>query len=509
MGRNLVGNANSSDSVNNMRNLVNSLNNKDTRVRRRDPEGSRWESADVIKSKFKSVPFKEFIDADVGGMPFFYEGDLAYVSPEEGHTLIIGSTGSRKTRCVVAPTIKILAKAGESIVVTDPKGELLDFTHSDLKKYGYEVCTLDFRSMSSNISWNPLAIPYKLLRSGDKNMENEGRLMLLRLASDMIPLVYSEDPYWVTSAQGLLYGMMLCVINNSRSVAEATIYNVVLNVARVFATEDSIYEFIKTLNVKSPEYVPLMTVANNAMSTRRCILSIFNQNMSLYVYDNCIIDMLSDNTIDLDSVGMRKTALFLLLPDENPSTYPLVVMFLSQLYGALIKKAQSMEGIKKLPVRVNYILDEFASLPRMNSMVNMIVAARGRNIRFVLAIQDMAQLAYRYGEDGKTITSNCVNWVYLYCRQMDFLRELSEIVGYDCNGNPLISTNGLMNLDVGEALVICGRMRPFRSKLRDISEYPESDCHYPVEKRNIKNPRVIDIMARRKMKGNPLDDFES
>lgn len=507
MGRDLAGYTNSFDSVNNMRNLIHTTN-KETQVRRQSPEGSRLESIDTIKSKFKSVPFKEFIESDVGGIPLFYEGDLAYVSPEEGHALVIGSTGSRKTRCVVAPTIKILAKAGESIVVTDPKGELLDFTHSDLMKYNYEVNVLDFRSLSSNISWNPLTIPYNLIKSGDKYMENEGKLMLLRLASDMIPLIYDEDPYWVTSAQSLLYGMMLCVINNSRSAAEATIYNVVMNVAKVFATDETLCDFVKTLKVKSPEYVPLMTVINNAISTRRCILSVFNQNMSLYVHDNCIVDMLSDNTIDFDSVGTRKTALFLILPDENPSTYPLVVMFLSQLYGALIKKAQSMEGVKKLPVRVNYILDEFASLPKMNSMVNMIAAARGRNIRFVLAIQDMAQLAYRYGEDGKTIASNCANWVYLYCRQMDFLRELSEIVGCDRNGNPLISTNGLMNLDIGEALIICGRMRPFRSRLMDISEYPESDCHYLVEKRDVKNPVVMDLLARCKRKNDSPNDFK-
>lgn len=504
------GDLNSFKSVNDICRIVrNSKKQPHPQECRKDTSyGSRWESPDVIKRDFKAVPFKEHVEIDVGGSPLFYDGDTAYIPSDEAHTLIVGATGSRKTRCVIAPTIKLLAKAGESIVVTDPKGELLDFSFTDLKTYGYDIHVLDFRSMSGNTCWNPLAIPYHLMKSGDKSMENEGRLMLLRLVSDMIPLVANIDPYWVTSAQGLLFGMMVLVIKKARNVSEATIYNVVMNVDRIFLSERTMEAFVNVLDKGSPEYVPIMAVINNATNTRRCILSTFNQAMTLYTGDNNIIDMLSKNTVELDTLGMKKSALFLVLPDENPSTYPLVTMFISQLYGALIKKAQSMESIKKLPVRVNYVLDEFAALPRVNAMPNMITAARGRNIRFILAIQDMAQLTLRYREDSKTIASNCANWVYLYCRQMEFLKELSDIVGNDDNGKPLITANGLMNLDVGEALIICGRMRPFRSKLRDISEYPGSDDHYPIEERASKCPREMNLLTRCKVTVNPFEDFE-
>lgn len=471
---------------------------------------SKWESKETIVKTFDSFPYKDTKQENGAGVPLYYDGDKVYHG-DETHVLVIGSTGSRKTRCVIAPTVKLLARGGESMVVADPKGELLDFAYPDLVRYGYNIHVMDFRSVTGNTCWNPMAIPFDLIKSGDAIKENEGRMMLSRLASDMIPVFNEDDQYWERSAQGLLYAMMLLVIKNAKSVGEANLYNVVQNVDRIFQSESVMNTFLSTLSPKSPEYLPILTIVCNATTTRNCVLSTFNQHMSPYMNDSHLVDMLSRNSFKMESLATEKSALFLVLPDENPSTYPLAVMFLSQLYGALVKKAQSMDGEKKLPIRVNFVLDEFAALPKMRSMPNMITAARGRNIRFILAIQDMFQLIHRYNDDGKTIASNCNTWIYLYSRQISFLNELSETVGNDENGNPLISAIGLMNLDLGEALVICGRMHPFLSKLLDISEYNDSDQHYPVKNRNPIVPKCMDLISRCKKsikEASGFDDFD-
>ena len=468
---------------------------------------SKWESKEVIVSTFNSFVHNDTKPEDGAGVPLYYNEGRVYYG-NETHVLVIGSTGSRKTRCVIAPTVKLLARGGESMVVADPKGELLDFAYPDLVRYGYNVHVMDFRSVTGNTCWNPMAIPFDLIKSGDMSKENEGRMMLSRLASDMIPVFNENDPYWEMAAQRLLYAMMLLVINNAKSVGEASLYNVVQNVDRIFRSETVMDAFLSTLNPKSPEYLSMLTVVCNATSTRNCVLSIFNQHMSPYMNDSHLVDMLSRNSFKMESLATEKSALFLVLPDENPSTYPLATMFLSQLYGALVKKAQSMDGEKKLPIRVNFVLDEFASLPKMQSMPNMITAARGRNIRFILAIQDMFQLIHRYNDDGKTIASNCNTWVYLYSRQISFLNELSETVGNDKDGNPLISATGLMNLDPGEALIICGRMHPFLSKLLDISEYSDSNQHYPVKSRTPIVPKCMDLASRCKKSVKEVSGFD-
>jgi len=121
---------------------------------------------------------------------------------------------------------------------------------------------------------------------------------------------------------------------------------------------------------------------------------------------------------------------------------------------------------------VNFILDEFCNIPRIDAMSNIITASRSRNIRFMLAIQSHNQLIATYGDKADTIMSNCLSIVYLYTRDYGFLSYLSNIVGEDENGRSLITPSALMRLNKnkGEALILCERMDPFISNLLDINE---------------------------------------
>lgn len=464
-----------------------------------DENYGRWAPVDDVKGVMKPVDIRGSHDIGEVGVPIYYEGDTAYVDRSDSHTLIIGSTGSRKTRSSIAPLLKLMARSGESVVVADPKGELLDRTYRDFTDNGYEVRVINLRRTDCSDRWSPLAIPYRLIKSKNPEDVSRGKSYVRELAADMIPIVNMSDPYWETTAQRGLNALMVTLINTARKESEVNLSNLVMMINQIFESESNMSRFLNSFKGNEPEYIAVKPIVNNAPNTRACILSMLYQGLSAYTSDETVIDMLSESSFDMMDLGRRRMALFMTLPDENTALNSLASMLISQLYGSLISLAQSMEGEKVLPVRVNFVLDEFANLPPVNGMAGMITASRGRNIRFILAIQDMFQLNHRYGYDGRTIASNCTNWIYLYSRQIDFLNELSEMVGRDRDGKLLISPSKLMNLDSGrcEALVFAGRMRPFLTRLKDISEYPGTSMDYPLVPREVRNQVTFDFLRRR------------
>jgi len=189
------------------------------------------------------------------------------------------------------------------------------------------------------------------------------------------------------------------------------------------------------------------------------------------------VEFLSQEGVDLQQLAEEKNAIYLVIPDENTTYHFIVSLFLEQLYEVLLEKAQK-EPSQKLPIRMNFLIDEFANIPKIQNMDAMITAARSRNIRFHLIVQGMKQLQQKYEEGADTISGNCNNWIYLYSKEFELLQEISRLCGeviYDNNVRiPLFSEFDLqhLNKEEGEALVLAGRNYPCLSNLADIDEYP-------------------------------------
>jgi len=127
----------------------------------------------------------------------------------------------------------------------------------------------------------------------------------------------------------------------------------------------------------------------------------------------------------MKDIGRKKTAVFMIVQDEKKTLHPLATIFIKQCYETLIDVAQSHGG--KLPVRTNFLLDEFANMPKFKDITTMITAARSRHIRFTMIIQNFAQLKQVYGaEDAETIRGNCGNILYLLTGELSALEEISE-----------------------------------------------------------------------------------
>lgn len=425
--------------------------------------------------------FSNMRDEFKGGVPLAYdpvERRIA-VDPGDTHTLIWGSTGSLKTRCVIEPTIKILGKAGESMIINDPKAEIFTRCAAELKENGYRVKVINLRDPEYGNSWNPLAIPYSFWLSENYDLASA-------LANDLADsLMLSEksasEAFWDYSARDVFFGLVLllfkyCSEHNSGptmvNMSSVAALRRKLFERGTMASQDILWKYASeneliASNLSGSVYAP--------KETMHSILSVFDQKIGVFMVRPSLLDMLANNDIDIAMIPEEKTAVFLIVPDEKTTYNGLVSTFVKQSYEYLIHLATGNDG-HRLHNRVNFVLDEFSALPPIDSMSSMISAARSRNVRFMLAVQGKHQLTQRYGNEAETIKSNCLNWIYLMSRELDLLREISDLCGEQRNHTPNVSVFDLQHLskEKCEALIMCGRMKPALVNLLDIDRFGES-----------------------------------
>lgn len=249
-----------------------------------------------------------------------------------------------------------------------------------------------------------------------------------------------------------------------------------------YIRDNFLYYLDKTSNLCSL----LSGTAEAPDDTRNCIISVFDQAMRPFLCQDNLIDMLSGNEFDMRGIGKTKTAVFLIIPDENTVYNKLISVFIKQCYTELLREAEKHPN-NKLSIRVNFLLDEFSNLPAIPDFPAMITASRSRNIRFNLFIQSQNQLVERYGYHAETIKGNCENWVFLHSRELPLLNEIVSLSGMKNSCLPLVSVSMLQTLDKdkGEAFILNKRLNPYIAQLPDIDEYPnlaqtEQMVQYPV-----------------------------
>ncbi len=444
-------------------------------------QSTRWASRDEIKQNCSRINLYDE-DYTAAGLPILSDGKEAYVDNTDTHSLIFGATGSKKTRLFCMPMINIFAKAGESFVVTDPKGELYAMSSGLVKEKGYKTVVINFRDIGYGDMWNPLSIPHELWKQG--KTDEAGMLLSDIVATIAEPLVQNiKDPYWTETAQELAIASLYTLMEagapeeiNMKSLAQMS------SVANMDTIKN---KFVDLMAQDSIPYVNYKsTICIDAKITASCICSTLFGMLRMFCVNEKLNKMLSRTTFDMRRVGREKTAVYIIVPDEKTTFHFLVTMFIKQVYEVLIADAQK-EANRQLPVRVNFVLDEFCNIPKIPDMPSMISAARSRNMRFYLVAQSLHQLRGRYGEDADTIKGNCDNWVFLTSKELDLLREISDLCGTlsDEKGNqkPLISTSELQRFDKakGEALIMRGRNYPIITYLADISMY-EMFGKYPT-----------------------------
>ena len=278
----------------------------------------------------------------------------------------------------------------------------------------------------------------------------------------------------------------------------------IFNFAKFLSSGSSIEGATKLMDIMAKGSVAFLNLSNilsltGTETTHGCIVSTATSYLQPLIKSRELCRMMSRSTFDMKSLGRKKTVVYLIVPDEKTTFNFIITAFVKQVYEVLINEAQQMTN-KALPVRVNFVLDEFCNVPKIPDMASMISAARSRNMRFFLYVQGMRQLQGKYGYDAETIKGNCENLVFLNSREHGLLKEFSTLCGNtsftDLSGNvgirPLISTSDLQRLckDSGQALILHGRHYPFMTELPDIDQY-SFKRYPPVE---IKDEKLTKLM---------------
>lgn len=423
-----------------------------------------------------------------GGMPLSWnvERNCVYTDHTDSHTLIIGPTASGKSRLCIMPAVRMLGAAGESMIISDPKAEIYHRTAGFLKQEGYTVRVLNLREPAHGNFWNPLAIPYRFYLQGDIDRAYE---FINDTAMNLTGMGMSKnDPFWDNSAGTLFAGLTMLLFKYCKDFKQpesAVHIGNVLQLRNVLCSGNSREIRMNPLwaYAKSDLYIAsaLIGTLETANDTRAGILSVFDQKMRIFSTQPGLLNMLSRYEAMYDDVDENPTALFLVMPDEKTTYHGLASLFIKQSYEYLIYKAQQYSENQevRLKIRLNYVLDEFSSLPTVKDFPAMITAARSRNIRFHIVIQSKHQLNLKYDDDTDTILANCTNWIFLTGRELKFLQEISALCGEKTSGgfrSPVISVADLQRFDKkrGEALILSGRFKPYLTRLPDIGVYDDN-----------------------------------
>ena len=441
-------------------------------VKKKESDGySHWAKEKEIKEQLKMVKVTDE-KMKYGGLPLINNGKEIYVDDGESHSLIIGSTGSGKTQYMVLPAVKILARKGESMIITDPKGEIYEETAEMLKEKGYNIVLLNFREPQKGNSWNPLNLPYSLYKEGNKDKAIE---LLDDLAANILydEKAQNQDPFWEKSSADYFSGLALGLFDDA-SPDEINLNSI--NLMSTIGEERCgastyIKEYFSTKDAASSAYVNASSVLMAPSETKGGILAVFKQKVKLFTSREVLSEMLAHNDFDMKDIGRQKTAVFIVIQDEKKTYHSLVTIFIKQCYETLIDVAQECGG--KLPYRTNFILDEFANMPPLKDVTTMVTAARSRLIRFNFIIQNFAQLNQIYGkEQADTIKGNCGNIIYLISTEVAALEEISKLCGEKKSkekdktaSTPLITVSDLQRLKQGETIILRTRQWPFKTKL--------------------------------------------
>lgn len=436
-----------------------------------------------------------------GGLPIVTKRNHIYVDATDSHTLWIGTTRSGKSYGQILALLESLRMSNESCVINDPKGELYDYTADHFRADGYDVKVLNFIDPVHSDGWNPLSISYKaydaekkrfnlehreweMKKESIKNSEELAKHLLnepepdysyaIELLRDVCTILTYEanvkDPYWNDTARDMAIGAGAFMLEEG--IEEYMNFTSIMNFIelgerKVTVNKKSIpllNEYMKKYrSIDNDSYHNLSGFMSAESSNRASLLSVFKNKFSIMTLSEQIKRMTSTSTFDIKDIGRKKTVVYLIVHDEKSTYYPLITLFIKQMYELLIKTSREEEN-SRLPVPVNIILDEMGNGAPIKGLQNILTAATSRGIRVYMALQDLEQLNTLYGTSiMEVVKSNAMNIVYLLSGSEKTRKEISSMCGtkYVWNKDkavyedkPVLTTDQLKSLKLGEMVFI-------------------------------------------------------
>ena len=433
--------------------------------------------------------------------------------------LVIGGSGSGKTRFFAKPNIMQLHS---SYVITDPKGSLICEVGQLLQRAKYRIKVLNTINFSKSMHYNPFAYLrsekdiLKLVNTIIVNTKGEG--------------AQSAEDFWVKSER-LFYSALIGYIFYEAPEEEKN-FTTMLDMINASEAKEDDSEFqspvdlmFARLEEKDPEHFAVRQYKKFLLSagkTRASILVSCGARLAPFDIRE-LRELMEYDEMELDTLGDRKTALFLIMSDTD-STFNFVIAILqSQLFNLLCDKADDVYG-GRLPVHVRCILDEFANIGQIPQFDKLIATIRSREISASIILQSQSQLKAIYRDNADTIVGNCDTMLFLGGKEKTTLKEISEILGketidsfntsenrgkeishglnYQKLGKELMTQDEIATMDGGMCILQVRGIRPFFSKKYDITKHPNYKYLSDADKKNAFDVERY-IRAQRKKKRSP------
>lgn len=399
--------------------------------------------------KEKADPYKLF---DEGGIVVGTEkirakelgepSERLYYIPDDTHTLTIGATRSGKTRCLVIQSICMLGLAGESLVISDPKAELFHYTSTFLKKLGYEVICLDFKNPEKSTRYNLLQPVIDAVNKGD--MER-AEMYAWDITNILVGDDVSNEKIWENGEKSTIAAAILCVVVDNKKRPEyqnlTNVYWFIAEMSKSVGGKTPMSEYMKKLPSTHPARA-LMSIAEVAPSRTKGSFDTSALTTLRLFTSRSVYSVTHKSDYNISEIGQKKQALFMILPDEKTTYYPIASLMVSQLYELLVRQSDQRGG--RLERRVNFVLDEFGNFTKLNDFPNKLTVAGGRGCRFNLYLQSFEQLSLKYDKETAAIVkSNCQTWIYLQADDKETLQEVCDKLGkYTTSAYQLSSQHG-------------------------------------------------------------------
>ena len=436
------------------------------------------------------------------------------------NVLVVGGSGSGKTRFWLKPN---LLQCHSSYVVTDPKGSIVVECGNALLKNGYKLKILNTINFKKSMHYNPFAYVHsekdilKLVTTLMTNTKGEGS---------------GGDPFWEKSER-LLLTALIAYLHYEAPVEEqnfATLLEM-LNTMQVLEDDeeyqnpvDLLFEELakKKPNSFAGRQYKLYKLA--AGKTAKSILISCGARLAPFDIQE-LRDLTMYDELQLDTLGDKKTALFLIMSDTDSTFNFLISMVYTQLFNLLCDKADDVYG-GKLPIHVRCLIDECANIGQIPNLEKLVATIRSREISACLVLQARSQLKAIYKDNADTIVGNMDSQIFLGGSEPTTLKDLSEMLGketidafntsdtrgnspsygttFQKMGHDLLSRDELAVLDGGKCILQLRGVRPFLSDKYDLTQHPNYKYTSDYDP---KNALDIEKYLNRKEKINPNDEF--
>ena len=358
-----------------------------------------------------------------------------WILERDEHALVLGSTRSGKTRRLILPSIGIIgATAGESLVISDPKGELYDHSAEWLESRGYRVWRIDLirPRPSATHRFNPVAPVWTALHQDPPDLALAAKIarQVAHIITHGAPgSLGGSDPLWINGQVSLTAAVILAVADQAPTVESANLaasYRLLVNAGSMDEGKmlDAVFE-----NVGDPAHPARLAYATYQLAqgkTRASIIVTAAAGLQLWG-DPEIAWVTADQDHDLASIADTPTAIFLVIPHEDASRYTAAGLYISSLFRTLTDIARRHGG--RLPRRVTFLLDEFGNLPPLPDFDQTVTVSAGMGIRLVVALQNIEQLRKHYQHVERTIRGNLGTWLFLRTSDLQTAKELTEMIG--------------------------------------------------------------------------------